>query len=75
MKVCRSCEVFNNIFWSPLLSSSWLPAKNLLESSSRWIRGGRPSTYSFESSYSLFMKLWLIGGTIPGNREKMCNHG
>ena len=52
MKVCRSCEVFNNIFWSPLLSSSWLPAKNLLVSSGRWIRGGHPSTRRLERRYS-----------------------
>jgi hypothetical protein len=25
MKICRSCEVFTSIFWSPLLSSSCLP--------------------------------------------------
>ena len=59
MKVCHSCEVFNNIFWSPLLSSSWLPAKDLLVSSGRWIREGCTGTYSLKCRCSLFMKLWL----------------
>ena len=45
MKVCRSCEVFTSIFWSPSLFSSWLPTKNQLISTGRWIREGCTSTY------------------------------
>jgi hypothetical protein len=62
MKVCRSCEVFTCIFWSPSFFSSCLPTKDQFISTGRWIWKG--CTRSYRPIAGIFYKRKHITSSV-----------